>query len=305
MPRPEAQLINHLTAPLDLVTGPHQRKKLPPVLPAGVLPGEQSNMWFFTPGAIKAGERFVQDDTREWFRERDFCVPVQREYPDHPRWLIDGATSRRAQLANGAVTSEVHILIRLHNSLPEFPDWVGARMAIKATQADLSYKLTKMTRDTFIKHGSKAMEDFATRAPAQFIKFVAATFVPKKIEVQQTDGTGLEPEERTMLLKALADELKRRQDKAQDDATVNLIDYEPQHDVVEAIGQIGDALAEAAADGKYPTASKPDQNRAAKPNHNALSRIKQAVNIIDHVEAEKSIYFNDGTAPPSVFDWEN
>lgn len=302
MPRKEAALHNHLTAPLDLHTGPHTRKKLPPVLPAGQLPGEQSNMWFFTPAAVRAGERFIQDDTREWFRDRDFLVPVQRAYPDHPRWLVDGERARRAHLANGNVTAEVHMLVRLHNQLPEFPDWVNARMAIKATQADLAFKLTKMTRDTFIKHGNKAMDDFAQRAPAQFIKFVAATFVPKKIEVQQTDASGLDADDRALLLKALADELKRRQDGAKMDATVDVIDYEPQHEIVEAVNVLGDALAEAAAD-KYPTSSKPSSDGMV--NANTLSRIKQAVNLVDHVAAEQSMYHKDGTAPPSVFDWED
>jgi hypothetical protein len=300
MPSKENREALQLTTSLSLHEGPASTKRLPPVLPAGQIPGEQSGIWFFTPAAVRAGEKFIQDDTRAWFRDRDFKVEIKRSYPDHPRWLVDGAQARRAAMANGNVTAEIHMLVRIHNDLPEFPGWVNARMAIKATQADLSYKLTKAARETFIKHGATAMEDFALKAPAQFIKFIAATFVPKKIEVQQTDGSGLDSEERTMLLKALADELKLRQEKAVLDATVNVIDYEPQHDIVQALETVGENLNAATGD-KHSTGSKPWRGEV---RHAAAQYLDRAVNVIDHAETEKSIYAKEG-AELSIFDWES
>lgn len=290
-----------LTAPMNLHQGPAATRRLPPVLPAGQLPGEQSNMWLFVPQAVQKGERFIQDDTREWFRDRDFKVEVKREYPDHPRWLVAGATSRRAVIANGNIISEIHMLVRLHAGIPEYPDWVGARMAIKTQQADLAYKLTKATRNAFLKHGTEAMESFATRAPAQFIKFVASTFVPKKIEVEQTDGSGLEPDERTMLLKALADELKRRQDEAYLAGTVGVLDYEPQQDLVEGVAQISAVMKQATGDGAMNTSVSTD----GVVGTGATRGIKKAVNVIDHVAIEQDIYAAEGKGPGSVFSWED
>lgn len=299
MPTKAAREAMQLTTSESLYAGPHSRVQLPPVLPAGELPGEQSKMWFFTPASVRAGEKFIQDDTREWFRDRGFKVEVKRQYPDHPRWLIDGARARRAAMANGNVTAEIHMLIRVHNGLVEFPGWVNARMSIKATQADLAFKLTKLTRETFIKHGEKAMEDFAARAPAQFIKFVAATFVPRKIEVQQMDGSGLEPEERTLLLRALADELKRREEQSVIDATVNVLDFEPMGDIRETIDHVAAGLGDAAGD-KFLTASKPWRGEVS---HSAVQRLDHAINLVDHAEAEQALYHTEGGAP-SVFDWE-
>lgn len=298
MPDPDRPLIGNR----DLHTGPAATRQLPPVLPAGQLPPENSNMWLFTPKSVQQGERFIQDDTRQWFAERNFLVPVQRHYRDHPRWLVAGETSRRAAISNGNITSEIHMLIRLHNGLPEYPEWVNARMAIKVQQADLAYKLTKATRDTWLKHGKQALEDFAQRAPAQFVKFVATTFVPKKVEVEQvSDGSGLDSEERGMLLKALADELKRRQDQALVDGTVTVLDYEPQNDLVETMNDLGEQLRVAAA-------IEPGQHLMdtgnTQPKGAVAANLKRVENVIDHVETERSIAFAEGTGPAGMFDWD-
>lgn len=295
MVRPIEQLTNNG----NLHQGPVSNRRLPPVLPAGQLPGEQSNMWLFTPRSVQMGEKFIQDDTREWFRDRGFAVEIKREYKDHPRWAIDGAGSRRVMAANANIVSEIHMLVRLHNGIPEYPDWVNARMAIKATQSDLAYKLTKATRNAFITYGAKAMEDFAQRAPAQFIKFVATTFVPKKIEVQQMDGSGLEPDERNMLLKALADELKRREDQAYIDGTVNVLDYEPQNEIVETMKGLGEQLRVAAAD-KVIGQSMP--TRGVRPE--MTWDLKKVENIIDAEAVEADIYAAEGTGPGSLFNWD-
>lgn len=296
MPREIEQLTNNK----NLHQGPISNKRLPPPLPAGQLPGEQSNMWLFTPKSVQQGEKFIQDDTREWFRDRDFAVEIKRQYVDHPRWIIDGGGSRRALAANANIVSEIHMLVRLHNGIPEYPEWVNAKMAIKATQSDLAYKLTKATRNTFITYGAKAMEDFAQRAPAQFIKFVAATFVPKKIEVQQMDGSGLEPDERNMLLRALADELKRREDQAFVDGTATVLDYEPQNEIVETMKELGEGLRIAAADQSIGQ-SKPTYGVRPEMSHG----LNKVVNVIDHAAIEQDIYAAEGNGPGSVFSWED
>ncbi len=291
--------IEHLTNTMNLHQGPVHNRKLPPVLPAGQLPGEQSNMWLFTPKSVQQGEKFIQDDTREWFRDRGFAVEIKRQYLDHPRWIVEGGGSRRAMAANANIVSEIHMLVRLHNGIPEYPDWVNARMALKAAQSDLAYKLTKATRNAFITYGAKAMEDFAQRAPAQFIKFVAATFVPKKLEVQQMDGSGLEADERNMLLKALADELKRRQDQAYIDGTVNVLDYEPQNEIAETMKNLGEQLRVAAADRSI---GQSMPTRGARPE--MAERLEQVQNLIDHEAAEADIYAAEGNGPGSVFRWD-
>jgi hypothetical protein len=145
------------------------------------------------------------------------------------------------------------------------------------------------------------MEDFAQRAPAQFIKFVAATFVPKKLEVQQMDGSGLEADERNMLLKALADELKRRQDQAYIDGTVNVLDYEPQNEIAETMKNLGEQLRVAAADASIGQ-SMPSQGRTARPE--MAERLDKVENLIDVEAIEADIYAAEGNGPGSVFRWD-
>lgn len=286
----------------NLHSGPSAVARLPEVLPAGVLPGEQSKMWKFTPEAIQRGESMIGDDTREWFADREFKLEVKREYPDHPRWMLTSKHPKQRNSHNGNLVSEVHMLIRTHAGLAPYPDWVGARMAIKAIQSDISYRLAKLARGSLIKHGEEAFQALATRAPAQFIKLLSQTFVPKKIEVEHNDGTGLEPSERTMLLKALADELKRREDAAYQLATTDVMDYEPQNtDGLAVIGELGQQFGDAAADRSVGQSKVEDGEVRSEMAYG----VRQVKNLIDIDEAEAAIYAAEGKGPASVFDWED
>lgn len=221
------------------------KHKLPAPLAAGVLPDENSRMWLFTPQSVQKGQDFIQDDTREWFQDRDCKVVICRAYPDHPRWVPLG--SRRADMHNSHIVSEVHMLARLYGKRPEYPDWVPARMTVKQQQADLSFRLTKATRETFIKAGKEAMEAFAQKAPGQFVKFVGATFIPKKIESDVTVRPGelMDPETADQLLVALNNELKRREEEAKVLATTDVLDYDAPAEIVDMVADTAGVFAEA------------------------------------------------------------
>jgi hypothetical protein len=161
---------------------------LPPPMPAGVLPAEDSRMWLFVPRAVQQGEAFIQDDTRDWFEDRERKVVICRDYPDHPRWIVNNGV--RARMHNAQIVSEIHMLARIMAGKPDVPAWVPARMSVKQQQSDLAYRLTKATREVFIKEGPAALEAFANKAPGQFIKFVGATFIPKQIEANVTQSPG-------------------------------------------------------------------------------------------------------------------
>lgn len=263
----------------NLVPGPRRRAPLPEPLPAGQLPAEDSRMWLFVPEAVQQGERYIQQDTYDWFEDRDRCVPVAREYRDHPRWIIAGAEAVRAKIHNAKIASEVHLLIRKHNQLPEVPSWVPARMSLKQQQSDLAWKLTKITRDALIRHGSTAMTDFASRAPGQFLKFVAATFIPKKVEVEQTvtPGGSLEPEQADELIRALTDELKRRQEEATV-VNANPMDYDAPGEPLQILDGFAQEIHEASGD----TAIGASKN--AEP-YNLTKRLSMVSNVIDLNEA--------------------
>jgi hypothetical protein len=232
-----------------LVPGPRKKAPVPAPLPAGQLPPEDSRMWLFVPEAVQLGERFIQQDTYDWFEDRDRCVPVAREYLDHPRWIVVGARGVRAQIHNAKIASEVHLLVRKHNGLPEVPYWVPARMSLKQQQSDLSWKLTKITRDALIKHGTNAMADFAVRAPGQFLKFVAQTFIPKKVEVEQTvtPGQSMDPETADELIRALSEELKRRQEEAKV-VNHNPMDYDTNDEPIRVLDGFAVEMHEASKD---------------------------------------------------------
>jgi hypothetical protein len=189
---------------------------LPPPTEAGVMPPEDSRLWFFVPKSVQKGEDFIQDDTREWFEDRGRKVPIARIYLDHPRWVF-GKTAEtiRGQLYNGNIVSEVHLLARISAGMSEYPAWVPVGLSIKQLQSDVGYRITKLTQGALVKHGKQAMEDFATRAPGQFLKFVSSTFVPKKIETEATiRNSDMDNETADALLSALAAELKRREREA-------------------------------------------------------------------------------------------
>lgn len=221
--------------------------KLPAPLAAGILPADDSRMWLFVPRSVQQGESFIQDDTRDWFDDRDRKVVICREYPDHPRWVVLKGNNIRARMHNSHIVSEVHMLARLHAGKPEYPDWVPARMTVKQQQADLAFRLTKATREVFVKRGKDALEMFADKAPGQFVKFVGATFIPKKIESDVTvrPGEVLDPEAADQILAALNEELQRRADEAKLVATTDVLDYDAPADVVDMVADTAGTFAAA------------------------------------------------------------
>lgn len=192
---------------------------LPAPLPPGQIPDENSRLWKFIPKAITQGERWIQDDTRDWFDDAGGLAgaQVRRDYPTHPRWIVGAAANTsRGSMLNEGIVSEVHLLIRITAGLPDVPSWVPARLSLKQAQADLAYRLTKTARGVFVEKGKDAMASFADRAPGQFLKFIASTFIPKQIEqnVTVTPGQSLDPDTADAILEALNAELKRREDEA-------------------------------------------------------------------------------------------
>lgn len=215
---------------------------LPLPMPAGALPAEDSRMWLFVPRAVQQGEAFIQDDTRDWFEDRERKVVICRDYPDHPRWIVNNGV--RARMHNAQIVSEIHMLARIMAGKPDVPAWVPARMSVKQQQSDLAYRLTKATREVFIKEGPAALEAFANKAPGQFIKFVGATFIPKQIEanVTQSPGQSMDAETADALLAAIAEELQRRQDEAKEVAAVRPLDYEPPAEIVDMVRQTAETF---------------------------------------------------------------
>ena len=233
----DARLTNAVPGPRPYEGAKTGKLKLPAPLAEGVLPDENSRMWLFVPKSVQQGDGFIQDDTRDWFRDRNSKIVICREYPDHPRWLPLRENSMRAMMHNAQIISEVHMLARLAAGRPEYPAWVPARMTVKQQQADLSFRLTKAARETFIKAGPDAMETFASKAPGQFIKWLGATFVPKKIESDVTvrPGEVIDPETADQILAALNEELKRRMDEAKVVSRTHVLDYDAPGDVVEGV----------------------------------------------------------------------
>lgn len=237
-------------APLQIRRG----GKLPEPLPAGQLPPDDNRLWLFTPACIQKGEQFIQPDTIEWYREKNGEIMICRSYPDHPRWTVVGGKDRmtkaRSDMANAGVISEVHLLARRMRGLADFPDWVPAVMSLKQQQADVSWRLTRATRKVWLQHGEDAMRTFAQRAPGQFVKFVAATFIPKKLEADVRTGPalgGADPETLAAMAEAFENELKRRQEEAKVDRDANLIDYEPGTDIGAMVLDKADEFKTAAA----------------------------------------------------------
>lgn len=225
--------------------------RLPTPLPAGVLPPDDSKLWQFSvPKAIQAGESYIQDDTREWFAERDHKVVIQREYPDHPRWVIDGKNSVRAKMFNAGIACEIHMLARITAGKPEYPDWVPARMSVKQQQADVAYRLTKAARKVFIAEGEDAMKTFAQKAPGQFIKTMMATFIPKKIEsdVNLNPGSSLSTEDADKLIEALKDEMARREQEMKIVNAEDVLNFEPPKDLVGELNAVTERLIDATGD---------------------------------------------------------
>lgn len=230
MPRP-GRLMNAMPGPAaaERTLGPKTtRAPLPVPPPAGQFPPEDSRLWLFVPKAVQQGEAFIQEDTRDWFRERGGKVQIARVYMDHPRWLPLSKQTLRAQMHNAHIVSEIHILARLAAGLPEMPSWVAARMTVKQQQADLNYRLVKTARDVYLLKGKDAMMTFADRAPGQFLKWLSGTWVPKKVETETTVTPGqlIDPETADQLLEALGEELKRRQDEASLQAKTHVLDFE-------------------------------------------------------------------------------
>ncbi len=209
--------------------GPARGRRLPAVLPAGQFPPEESNMWLFTQMSIQRGQDWIQDDTREWFQDQDCKVEIRRDYPTHPRWEVDlnqnGVPPARTMQHNSKIVSEVHMLARVHAGMPDFPHWVPARMTVKQVQADLAFRFIDASRKTWISHGAEAITSMADRAPAQFVKFIAATFIPKKIETEVEHKHGIDKDGADKLAEAVLQELERRADAARYERDVPL-DFE-------------------------------------------------------------------------------
>lgn len=243
----DGRLTNAIPGPRAFEGTKTGKLKLPAPLAAGILPADDSRMWLFVPRSVQQGESFIQDDTRDWFDDRDRKVVICREYPDHPRWVVLKGNNIRARMHNSHIVSEVHMLARLHAGKPEYPDWVPARMTVKQQQADLAFRLTKATREVFVKRGKDALEMFADKAPGQFVKFVGATFIPKKIESDVTvrPGEVLDPEAADQILAALNEELQRRADEAKLVATTDVLDYDAPADVVDMVADTAGTFAAA------------------------------------------------------------
>jgi hypothetical protein len=220
---------------------------LPEPLPSGIMPPEDSRLWYFVPKAVQRGEEWIQDDTREWFEQKGRKVAICRDYPDHPRWLIGStAMTLRGRMYNGGIVSEVHMLARLSAGMAEWPTWVPVRLSVRQLQADTAFRLTKLTRTVLLEKGQQAMRDFADRAPGQFIKFVGATFVPKRIESEVTTRPGeMDAETADALLEALGAELQRREREMKLVAATGGNDYPdgvlPQAGLLDAAGEMAAA----------------------------------------------------------------
>lgn len=226
----------------------HGSTPLPAALPEGIMPPEDSRIWLFVPKCVQRGQEFVQDDTRAWFEDRERKVAISRSYIDHPRWLIGGVGDTiRGKLFNGSIVSEVHLLARHFAGLPDFPEWVYASLSVRQAQAEVGWRITKLTRLALMKHGPQAMEDFATRAPGQFIKFVASTFVPRKLETETIPraGESMDSETADAMIAALAAEIRRREIDMKIIAVQGGNDYE-EVKPMEAFQQIGQDMKDAA-----------------------------------------------------------
>ena len=258
-------MVNRLS---PIAPGPVDRgagNKLPDPLPAGALPDENSRMWFFTPKAVQEGEAFIKDDTRAWFDDRDRKVVICREYVDHPRWMIAGAESIRAKLYNGHIVAEIHMLARIHAGLPDVPEWVPARMTVKQQQADVGFRLTKITRDVFRKQGKEAMELFADKQPGQFIKFIAATFIPKQIETTLNSNPNEMPKEQIgQIIDALEEELNRRAEEAKL-VSEQPMDYEAPAGITAALEGAAEVIIDAAGT-NHPGVARMDGHPEAARN---------------------------------------
>jgi hypothetical protein len=199
--------------PAPLENRPAGRKPLPAPPPAGELPTEGSPLWFITPKAAQQGQDWIKDDTRQWFEDRGGLVQIGRVYLDHPRWAV-GAAERtmRGRMNNQNIVAEVHMLARVSAGLPEFPAGMATKLTVKQLQADTGFQLMRAARSVFQAKGRQALNDFADRAPGQFVKFMASISVPKRIETEVTTTAGaLDPEAADALIAALTAELQRRE----------------------------------------------------------------------------------------------
>lgn len=260
--------------------------KLPEPPPAGQLPPEDSPLWVFTAKAVRTGEPFIQEDTREWFEDRQGAVQITRWYDDHPRWLISGRESVRAKMHNAHIVSEIHMLARVSKGMTDVPAWVPARMNLKQQQADVAFRLTKAARTVFLKHGVDALEAFAMKAPGQFIKFIGNTFIPKRIEaaVEVSDATeALTRDQADNILSAIADEMQRRQAEAKTIVGTPL-DYEAPAEIGEAMHNTGVMFHQAVS--KYEKGYGGQMDGTSLELATGLRRMKDYLTTTDETEQE-------------------
>lgn len=256
---------------------------LPAVLPAGELPTEDSRMWLFTPKSIVAGRAWIQSDTHEWL-DANWPVPVARDYPTHPRWLLPNRPTMRSAVANANIVAEVHLAIRLMHDLPEFPPHVHGRIALKQMQSSLAYRLTKATHKAV---ADKTLDEtivmFRDKAPGQFLKWVTNTFIPKKIEVEKVPvaDEGLNREDARKIGDAIMEELERRAAQAQFDAAqphdTEAIDILPQ----ETLDLSAKELHAGAAEGHYKIGSSRNASPETVTQRLASVRDVSSLDAID------------------------
>ena len=226
------------------IPGPDYQTRRPPPdpLPAGVMPDEMSPLWYFTNKANRLGERHILDDTRDWFRDRGFSVQICRSYPDHPRWQVrkPRGESLQVDLANNEIVAEIHMLARIHAKLPDMPDWVAKRVAVKHLQSGLAYEILNGIGRSWRKYGQEALDTLAQHKPAQFIK-IATTMLPRTT-IHETAPPVQSTEVINEPARMVEEELTRRQN---DHAAVHasaVIDYETMGDVTDAFKDVADKL---------------------------------------------------------------
>lgn len=220
------------------------RGRLPDPPPAGVLPPEDSRLWRFSTKAVQQGERFIRDDTRDWFEAHDRKVVICRSYPDHPRW--DLTNSRRGGLNNENIVSEIHMLARLNAGLPEVPAWVPVVMTVKQQQADLAYRLDRAL--VTVMRGPDligSLKELLARAPGSFFKLVHER--TKAEAIPQGPGQVEDPEILNALAAKLREELERRARAERDIRDHSPGAFPDTPDAVETVRAVALELHEASA----------------------------------------------------------
>jgi hypothetical protein len=230
-------------------------QKVPPPTEPGVLPDEYSRLWLFVPAALKQGEAFIQSDTREWFADRNFTVPISRSYPDHPRW--NHTKSLKAKMENGYVVSEIHMLARLKAGRAEFPDNIRSAMAVKHLQADVNWRLQHAARTSFVEGGLDAMRSVRDRNPAAYLRLIHKLFAGTSLE-PATDEEALSTDKLVRMKELIEAELRKKEDNARL-VTVTPMDFVRENEVeqpVDTVQKLADGMLAANGDAENPAGAQ-------------------------------------------------